>query len=311
MHNVNSPAETIISVRDLSKRFGQQFAVHDLSLTLLKGEILGLVGANGGGKTTTLRMLAGLLKPDSGTGTVLGCNLFHDNQQIRQRIGYLSQGFSLYPTLTVWENLRFRADVFSIEHPKPVCNDIISKFHLEPYRHTRAEQLSGGWKTLLQVAAVTVHHPELILMDEPTTGLDVSHRQIVWQHFTDLASTGIGLVISTHDLNEAHRCSQVALLAAGTLQAMGSVQSIIDRSESRVLQISGNDLSLLRDQVLQYDGVRSCYMQGTILRVILEPRAIEVISQLASSRTCTASLSNMTLEDAALAIAAAHTDKAA
>jgi ABC-2 type transport system ATP-binding protein len=311
MRDDSAKLDPIIAVTKLCKRFGTRMAIQDFSLTLMKGEILGLVGANGGGKTTTLRMLAGLLKPDSGSGTVLEFDLLQGRQHMRPHIGYVSQGFSLYPTLSVLENLRFRAAVYSIKDERSACDAIIKKFNLEPFRHVRSEQLSGGWKTLLQVAAVTVHRPSLILMDEPTTGLDIAHRQLVWQHFIDLANSGTALVISTHDLNEAHRCSQVALLAAGKVHAVGSTQAIIDQCGMTALLVTGDNALRLRHHLSQCNGVMATYSQGTHLRVIALPQAVSAILQAVHEHTCTASLSTVTFEDAALAFSAIHGDRAA
>jgi len=173
--NVSASApvgQTLVAVRDVTKRYGHQIAVEGLDLHLCAGEVFGLVGANGGGKTTTLRILVGILKPDQGRGHVLGLDLAHKRNEIRKHIGYMSQRLSLYADLTVYQNLRFRADVYGLRSPGVAAATTMREFELEAFARIRAGRLSGGWARKLQLAAALIHSPRLIVLDEPTAGLD-------------------------------------------------------------------------------------------------------------------------------------------
>ena len=209
--------KNLVAVRDVAKRYGLRVAIEDLDLTLRTGEILGLVGANGGGKTTTLRMLAGILKPDRGEGHVLGFDLMRGAKEIRKQIGYMSQRLSLYADLSVFENLRFRAEVYEIDKSRAAIESVMREFELERYARSPAGQLSGGWARRLQLAAALIHTPRLILLDEPTAGLDPISRHDVWRRIELRAAQGTGVIVSTHDLAEAKRCSRVALLCEGRI----------------------------------------------------------------------------------------------
>jgi ABC-type multidrug transport system ATPase subunit len=209
--------KNLVAVRDVAKRYGLRVAIEDLELTLRTGEILGLVGANGGGKTTTLRMLAGILKPDRGEGHVLGFDLMRGAKEIRKQIGYMSQRLSLYADLSVFENLRFRAEVYEIDKSRTAVESVMREFELERYARSPAGQLSGGWARRLQLAAALIHTPRLILLDEPTAGLDPISRHDVWRRIELRAAQGAGVIVSTHDLAEAKRCSRVALLCEGRI----------------------------------------------------------------------------------------------
>jgi ABC-type multidrug transport system ATPase subunit len=209
--------KNLVAVRDVAKRYGLRVAIEDLELTLRTGEILGLVGANGGGKTTTLRMLAGILKPDRGEGHVLGFDLMRGAKEIRKQIGYMSQRLALYADLSVFENLRFRAEVYEIDKSRTAVESVMREFELERYARSPAGQLSGGWARRLQLAAALIHTPRLILLDEPTAGLDPISRHDVWRRIELRAAQGAGVIVSTHDLAEAKRCSRVALLCEGRI----------------------------------------------------------------------------------------------
>lgn len=206
---------TLVAVRDVAKRFGNRVAIEDLELTLRAGEIFGLAGANGGGKTTTLRILAGILKPDRGRGHVLGYDLMRGAREIRKQIGYMSQRLSFYADLSVLENLRFRAEVYEMDKSRTAAESVMREFELEQYARRRAGQLSGGWARRLQLAAALVHTPKLILLDEPTAGLDPISRHVVWRHIEQRAAQGAGVIVSTHNHAEAERCSRVTHLSEG------------------------------------------------------------------------------------------------
>ena len=199
--------ETLVAVTEVTKRYARRVAVHRLSLRLWAGEVAGLVGSNGSGKTTTLRMLAGILKPDEGHGQVLGFDLVSEAAQIRERAGYMSQALSLYADLSVFENLRFRAQVYGLNSPRAAAEAAIVEFELAEFARIAAGRLSGGWARRLQLAAALSHSPRLVFLDEPTAGLDAAARHDVWRRIGSLAAAGAGVIVSTHHLAEAKRCS--------------------------------------------------------------------------------------------------------
>src|SRR5271167_4760574 len=187
----------LVAVHNISKCYGRTSAVAGVTLTLWAGEIYGFIGANGAGKTTALRMLAGILKPDGGRGHVLGFDLRRDAAKIRERVGYMSQRLSLYAELSVSENLRFRAAVYGLRNPQAEVEAAIREFGLVPWARSPAGSLSGGWARRLQLAASLLHSPQLVLLDEPTAGLDVAARQEVWRHVEGLAAGGTGVILCT------------------------------------------------------------------------------------------------------------------
>src|SRR5260370_28021040 len=204
--NGGTPAlagEILVAVEDVTKRYARRVAVEKLTLALRAGEVFGLVGANGGGKTTTLRILAGILKPDTGHGHVLGFDLVSEAGKIRERVGYMSQRLSLYADLSVFENLRFRAQVYGSNRPRAAAETAIDDFELTEYAGSAAGRLSGGWARRLQLAAALIHSPRLLLLDEPTAGPDATSRHEVWRRIGLLAVQGAGGVGSTHDLAAA------------------------------------------------------------------------------------------------------------
>ncbi len=207
------PAEAVIAVRDLGKSYAGTSVIAGVTLTLRPGNIVGLVGANGGGKTTTLRMLAGMLRPDSGEGQVLGADVRVPDAAVRRQIGYMSQRLALYPDLTVIENLCFRARIHRL--PTAAVAETVARFALEPVLTRRFDRLSGGWARRVQFAATLINRPALLLLDEPTAGLDVATRRDIWRWLQTLAADGTAIVISTHDLAEAEHCPAILYFADG------------------------------------------------------------------------------------------------
>ena len=264
-------AEECVRVHGLARSFGARQALANLSLTLRGGEVLGLIGANGGGKTTSLRILAGLLAPDAGGGSVLGHDLLRDGGAIRRSIGYMSQRFSLYPNLSVIENLRFRAEVFGVERPRDAVAAVIARFGLEPFVSTAPERLSGGWARLVQLAAALVHAPRLILLDEPTAGLDASARQAVWRQVARLAGENATLIMSTHDLADANRCSRIVFLAAGVVRGSGTPEEVARATRATVVIIRGASLLTLIERLETLPAVVAIYPAGDALRVLIVP----------------------------------------
>lgn len=229
-----SESDMALRVSGLAKSFDGKMAVRDLSLALRFGEVFCFIGANGGGKTTALRLLAGLLAPDAGGGTVLGYDLGRRFRDIRRQIGYMSQHFSLYADLTVIENLRFRADLYGLPHTRAAAEAALAQFDLVEFARRRAGQLSGGWARRLQFAAALIHAPRLLMLDEPTAGLDVLSRRDIWRRIFGLAEAGVAIIVSTHDLSEAERCSRLAFFVDGEIRAQGSPEALTLPSSAAV-----------------------------------------------------------------------------
>lgn len=278
-------------------------AVENLALTLEVGEVFGLVGSNGGGKTTTLRMLAGILRPDQGHGQVLGFDLLRGGREIRKHVGYMSQRFSLYADLSVVENLRFRAEVYGLERPRMAAEAALHDFELTQYGRSAAKQLSGGWARRLQLAAALIHSPRLVLLDEPTAGLDAASRQEVWQRLGRLAAQGTGVIVSTHDLAEAERCAHIAFLSEGCVVALGTPEQVARSASANVFLLCGADARLLAQRIDAVPGVIASYPQGSNLRVVAEAEAEECLRRAAGTNDISFSQAAMRLEDAALVFA--------
>ncbi|WP_368389848.1 ABC transporter ATP-binding protein [Sphingobium sp. AS12] len=220
----------------MGKRFGARWVLRDLSFALAPGALLGLVGANGGGKTTTLRMLAGLLRPDEGTGRVFGYDIARPSNALRRQVGYMSQRLSLYPELSVAENLSFRARVLKLPRARSAIAESIDRLGLAPVTNIRFDRLSGGWARKVQFAAATIHRPKLLLLDEPTAGLDAASRHIFWRWLTEFASEGHIVIVSTHDLAEAERCPAILHYVAGKAEGPMSPSTLIGTAGCTTLE---------------------------------------------------------------------------
>ena len=293
--------ETLVAVRDLTKRYGHRIAVENLELNLCAGEVFGLVGANGGGKTTTLRILAGILKTDRGRGHVLGLDLAREANEIRMHIGYMSQRLSLYADLTVYQNLRFRAEVYGIQSPGAAAATAMLEFELEPFARSRVRQLSGGWARRLQLAAALIHSPRLIFLDEPTAGLGAASRHAVWRRISHSAAQGAGVIVSSHDLADAERCSRAALLSEGRVVAAGTPDEIAGDAPAAAFLLSGADARGLQESIDRTDGVIASYPQGASLRIVADSEAEAALDVLARTYNLNLSKAVMRLEDAVLA----------
>ena len=230
-----STADPVLDVTGLSRSFGGRSVVNDFSMRLGPGEVVGLVGANGGGKTTTLRMLGGLLRPTSGCGTVLGADVIRPGQAKRQQIGYMTQSLALYPELTVAENLRFRARILCGGDPAAQAA-AVDDFGLTSVLLARVSELSGGWARRVQFAASVIHRPALLLLDEPTAGLDAKTRQDMWGWIAGLAAGGSTVLVSTHDLHEAERCPLIVHFRDGQAEGPFPPETLIQRSGAATLE---------------------------------------------------------------------------
>ena len=229
---MNGAAETVIDVEGLTKSFDGRVVVRDLSLKVTRGTIFGFLGPNGSGKTTTIRMLCGLLTPDSGHGTTLGFDILTQADEIKRQVGYMTQRFSLYQDLSVRENLELVARIYSIKNPKEAARAAIDRLGLHGREEQLAGELSGGWKQRLALGACTLPNPKLLLLDEPTAGVDPKARREFWNEIHALAATGLTVLVSTHYMDEAERCHEIAYIAYGELLARGTVDEVIQESTS-------------------------------------------------------------------------------
>jgi ABC-2 type transport system ATP-binding protein len=223
-------ADLAISVRGLRKSFAGKAVVLDFGIDVERGAIYGFLGPNGSGKTTTIRMLCGLLRPDAGSGTCLGYDVIRETAAIKRRVGYMTQRFSLYEDLSIRENLDFVARIYGVKQPRQVVGETLDRLGLASRQRQLAGHLSGGWKQRLALAASVMHRPDLLLLDEPTAGVDPSARREFWDNIHELAESGITVLVSTHYMDEAERCHRIAYLAYGHLLARGTVAEVVAAS---------------------------------------------------------------------------------
>jgi ABC-2 type transport system ATP-binding protein len=216
-----------IDVNGLSKSFDGRTVVHDLTLQVARGQIYGFLGPNGSGKTTSIRMLCGLLKPDAGSGTCLGYDVIRQTDEIKKHVGYMTQKFGLYEDLTIQENLQFVARVFGLDRRRRRVDDAIERLGLGQRRDQLAGALSGGWKQRMALAACMLHEPQLLLLDEPTAGVDPKARRDFWDQIHVMAAQGITILVSTHYMDEAERCHEIVYIAYGRLLTHGPINRVI------------------------------------------------------------------------------------
>ncbi len=259
--------EWVIDVQDLVKKFGEKVAVDQVSLQIKKGEVFGFLGPNGSGKTTTMRMICGLLTPDGGQGRCLGKDIVKEAKAIHKQIGYMTQKFSYYEDLTVRENIDFVARLYQVENRKKIVNDVIEELEFSWRDKQLAGSLSGGWKQRLALGAALVHSPKLLLLDEPTAGVDPSARRDFWDQIHQLAARGITTLVSTHYMDEADRCHRLAYVAYGHLITYGTADSIIEESGLCTYQAKGGDLFALDKKLQQDPAVEQVSAFGTSLHL--------------------------------------------
>jgi len=256
-----------IDVRELSKVFSGNTVVDKLSLTVRAGEIFGFLGPNGSGKTTFLRMLCGLLRPDGGSGHCLGFDVVGESSRIRPLIGYMPQRFSLYEDLSVRENLDFMARIYAIDRRRETIEATIERMRLAPYADRLAGALSGGWKQRLALSCALLHRPQLLLLDEPTAGIDPKARRDFWEDIYALSGQGVTTLISTHYMDEAERCHSLAYLVYGELLVTGSPTEIVAGSNLYSWSVSGAGLHDLAEKLRREPGVDQVVPFGATLRV--------------------------------------------
>jgi ABC-2 type transport system ATP-binding protein len=256
-----------IDVQDLSKRFGTLQAVNHVSIQIERGHITGFLGPNGSGKTTTLRMLCGLLTPDSGHGQVLGLDFPREAEAIKRQTGYMTQRFSLYEDLTIEENLSFIARVYSLDDVPRRVTESLDKLGLTDRRKQLAGQLSGGWKQRLALAAAVMHEPKLLLLDEPTAGVDPQARRDFWDEIHRLAEEGMTVLVSTHYMDEAERCHEIAYIFNGNLIARGTGAEVIAQSGLVTFEAEGPRADRLAHDLAGKPGVDMVAPFGQALHV--------------------------------------------
>jgi len=262
--------DIVIDVQHLTKKFDGRAVVRDLSMQVKRGTIYGFLGPNGSGKTTTIRMLCGLLTPDEGTGTCLGYDIRTETDKIKQQVGYMTQRFSLYQDLSVRENLEFIARIYGIAKPVAAARAAIDRLGLTGREEQIAGELSGGWKQRLALGACTLPSPQLLLLDEPTAGVDPKARREFWNEIHALADNGLTVLVSTHYMDEAERCHEIAYIAYGELLVHGTVEEVIDASHLTTYTVAtanGEGLSRLSDELTGKSGVDMVAPFGASLHV--------------------------------------------
>lgn len=256
-----------IDVHGLNKSFGGRRVVKDFAIQVQEGRITGFLGPNGSGKTTTLRMLCGLLTPDSGHGTALGFDIISESWEIKRRTGYMTQKFSLYEDLTVEENLQFAARIRGLDRIKARSADALEQLGLSERRRQLAGTLSGGWKQRLALAVATLHEPKLLLLDEPTAGVDPQARRTFWDEIHALATRGLTVLVSTHYMDEAERCHDIAYIAYGELLARGTAAEVIAEAKLATWRGEGPGVDRLAPELLKDPAVEMAAPFGLALHV--------------------------------------------
>jgi ABC-2 type transport system ATP-binding protein len=259
--------ELAIDVRGMTKRFGDRTVVNDIALQVRTGEIFGFLGPNGSGKTTFIRMLCGLLRPDAGSGTCLGYDVIQESELIKRHVGYMTQKFSFWEDLTIAENLDFVARMYDVKQRREAVRESIERLGLAGRERQLAGQLSGGWKQRLALAACLIHQPKLLLLDEPTAGVDPKARREFWEQIHQLAGEGLTFLITTHYMDEAERCHRLGYIAYGSLLSQGTVAEVIEDAALTTWSVSGPDLLELAGRLRAEPGVQQAVAFGAALHV--------------------------------------------
>jgi ABC-2 type transport system ATP-binding protein len=271
--------DIVIDVQGLTKSFGGRTVVRDLSMRVKSGTIFGFLGPNGSGKTTTIRMLCGLLTPDEGSGTCLGYDIRSEAAKIKARVGYMTQRFSLYDDLSVRENLEFVARIYGLPRPAAAAAAMIARLGLHGREEQLAGQLSGGWRQRLALGACTLPNPKLLLLDEPTAGVDPKARRDFWGEIHELAAAGLTVLVSTHYMDEAERCHEIAYIASGQVLTRGTVGAVIANSHLSTFTVTtpnGRNLAALANELKSHPSIEMVAPFGTSLHVSgRDPAALE------------------------------------
>ncbi|XPP92161.1 ABC transporter ATP-binding protein [Photobacterium leiognathi subsp. mandapamensis] len=295
--------ENAIITKGLTRKFGDFVAVDNLNLTVPRGAIYGFLGPNGCGKSTTLRMLTGLLTPTSGNVNVLGLAIPQQAEELRLRIGYMTQKFSLFSDPTIYENLEFMGQMFGISSKqlKPRINEQLAIYGLDQRAKQRAGSLSGGQKQRLALAAATVHKPDLLLLDEPTSAVDPENRRDFWEQLFDLSDQGTTILVTTHYMDEAERCHGLAIMEAGIVRADGSPLQLMEQMSVNVVEVEAEHLRQLKPRIVQLSEVRSAAQLGIRLRVLVSKTITHPIewlkAQIPELKTSVMTTTRPSLED--------------
>lgn len=271
--------ELVIEATKLSRQFGDVTAIQALDLSIEKGRIYGFLGPNGCGKTTAIRMLTGLLSPTAGKIQVLGLTLPQDAQKLRRHIGYMTQKFSLYDDLTVFENLQFIAKVFGLSGrlQKQRIDELLDTYGLREKRQQLAGSMSGGQRQRLALSAAVLHKPQLLFLDEPTSAVDPENRREFWEQLFDLSDQGTSILVSTHYMDEAERCHKLAILETGIKRADGSPEALMQAMDAHVVEIAAPDLRQLKRQLIALPEVVTAAQLGARLRVLVKKTIAEPV----------------------------------
>ncbi len=257
----------MIDVHGLTKSFSGRRVVDGIDLSVREGEIFGFLGPNGSGKTTSIRMLCGLLTPDAGEGTCLGLDVIRRTDEIKRQVGYMTQRFTLYEDLSIRENLDFIARMYGMPDRRHAVAGAIDRLGLGEHRDQLAGALSGGWKQRLALAACMLHEPRLLLLDEPTAGVDPKARRDFWAEIHKLAGAGITVLVSTHYMDEAERCHQLGYIANGKLLTTGTPAEVLARSGLATWRVEGDDLYALAERLRDRPGIAQVVPFGNLLHV--------------------------------------------
>lgn len=299
-----------IDVSNLSKHYGARAVVDEIQLQVGAGRICGFLGPNGSGKTTTLRMLCGLLTPDSGTGTCLGLDIIRDARAIKRQVGYMTQNFGLYDDLSIRENLDFIARLFELPARRAAVDLALERLGLGARQHQLAGSLSGGWKQRLSLAACLIHEPRLLLLDEPTAGVDPKARRDFWDQIHTLAAQGITALVSTHYMDEAERCHELVYIAYGKILARGSEREIIESSKLKVWAIHGEGSASILASLKAAPGVLSVAAFGNTIHVAGQNAALveQALQRVRASTSLLIAPAEVNLEDVFISLIAAAQD---
>ncbi len=291
--------------KNVSRKFGKKTVVDKVNLTVQEGHIHGFLGPNGCGKSTTIRMLTGLLTPTEGDITVLGLNVPKQSEKLREKIGYMTQKFSLYGELTVYENLRFLTRLYGMPRKSGLnrVNEQINTYDLSDLKSQRSSTLSGGQKQRLSLAAATLHYPKLLFLDEPTSSVDPENRREFWRKLFDLSNEGISILITTHYMDEAERCHELAIMDAGHIRAQGPPKQLMRDMNIEVLEVRADNLHQFKTEFLSHKDVLSVTQTGAILRVLVhkghwDSPALWLKNNFSSLQQAQVDTSNTNLEDA-------------
>ncbi|MEF1326681.1 ABC transporter ATP-binding protein [Vibrio sp. M260121] len=295
--------EYAIQAENVVKKFGDFTAINNITLNVPKGSIYGFLGPNGCGKSTTIRVLTGLLSPSEGNVDVLGLEIPKQSELLRLKIGYMTQKFSLYDDLTVQENLEFIGQIFGMETKalKARIEEQLSTYGLDQLRKQRVGGMSGGQKQRLSLAAATMHKPELLFLDEPTSAVDPENRRDFWEQLFDLSDQGTTILVTTHYMDEAERCHRLAIMEAGEIRADGEPEELMAQMGVNIVEVKADNLRALKEKVIQREEIRSAAQLGIRLRILIHQHIEQPIKWLTQTfpelEGCEMNIARPSLED--------------